>query len=267
LIDPPDPEAVGSELRLDGTAGPCWLVRRNCGSGGAGEVPITDALDYNSGLSHLRPVPVHDFVCAAEAEVVAGAGVLRLRLDDGGEQVTAELPAGEGGEARLLDRRGRVLVAGPSAGLSRGRIHRVEMAFVDRRATVAVDGSTVLPPVDLPAPSAARSGVARPLALGAEGVRATVRHLRLGRDVHYAATGTNGVGAPCQLGPDEYFLLGDNSAHSEDSRFWPRPGVPERCFLGKPFLLHQPSRWRRTGPADRATDVLGVDWPRAGGLH
>ena len=37
-------------------------------------------------------------------------------------------------------------------------------------------------------------------------------------------------------------MLGDNSANSDDSRSWQIPAVPERNFLGKPFLLHQPSR-------------------------
>lgn len=251
--------AAGDTLVIDATGGPRLLTLR-----ADDEVSFTDSLDYNGGLTHLRPTPIHDFFVSCEVEVRGGDGVLRLSLDDGGERVTAELLVGEtAGDARLLDRRGRVLVAGPMAPLRRGAVRRVELAFVDRRATLSVDGAAVLPPADLPAPAGPRPGVARPLAIGAEGVRVNVRHLRLGRDVHYTAAGTHGVTSPCRLGPDEYFLLGDNSGHSEDSRFWPRPGVPESAFLGKPFLLHQPSRWRRAGTAD----LLGVDWPRVRGLH
>lgn len=53
---------------------------------------------------------------------------------------------------------------------------------------------------------------------GGEGARARFRSIRVSRDLFYTETGTHGVGAPLTLGPYEYFLLGDNSAHSTDSR-------------------------------------------------
>jgi hypothetical protein len=71
--------------------------------------------------------------------------------------------------------------------------------------------------------------------------------------VHYASAGANGVVNECLLGPDEYFVLGDNSAHSEDSRYWPVAGVPAAALVGKPLFLHQPGG----GPA-------GFDWSRVG---
>ena len=45
------------------------------------------------------------------------------------------------------------------------------------------------------------------------------------------------------LGPGEFFVLGDNSPLSEDSRYWQQgPVVPAHCLVGKPFLVHLPSR-------------------------
>ena len=36
-----------------------------------------------------------------------------------------------------------------------------------------------------------------------------------------------------QLGPDEYFVLGDNSAVSDDSRTWTHAGIPFSMIVGK----------------------------------
>jgi len=65
------------------------------------------------------------------------------------------------------------------------------------------------------------------------------------------------------LGRGEYFMLGDNSSNSEDSRYWSIPGVPERNILGRPLLLHQPSRWTTIG----GWDVQSIDWKRVRWIH
>ncbi len=49
--------------------------------------------------------------------------------------------------------------------------------------------------------------------------------------------------AAVSLGPDEYFVLGDNSPVSNDSRFWGEgPVVRGSMFVGKPFLVHLPGQ-------------------------
>jgi signal peptidase I len=103
--------------------------------------------------------------------------------------------------------------------------------------------------------------------VGTTGVDAVVRHFRLFRDVHYTEAGDHGVRAPVRLGADEYFVLGDNSANSDDSRFWPEPAVPEANFLGKPFLVHWPSRSLTWDGLGRHWQYQGLDWGRVRWLH
>ncbi len=127
---------------------------------------------------------------------------------------------------------------------------------------LAIDGEEAFAPVDLK-PALNRNAVSRPLRLGCRGVPVTVKHVRLFRDVHYSPNGRNAIYEPWPLGQDEYFMLGDNSANSEDSRYWTIPGVPEGNFLGKPVLLHQPSRWGHIGPwAMQCLDWGRVRWIR-----
>ena len=108
----------------------------------------------------------------------------------------------------------------------------------------------------------------RPLQLGARGCRLVVRNLKLYRDIHYTQYGEHGTRRRRpRFGPDEYFVLGDNSGNSQDSRKWPPPGVPEADFIGKPFLIHQPLRPARVTVGGRERVFQTVDWSRLRWLH
>jgi signal peptidase I len=250
----------GLDLRLDGRVGPQTLTYRN-GPPVAGKYPpVRDEYAYNGGLVGGNEM-VHDFSIDADVDVLGGAGTLKLRLCDGRDWVEAALPVARAGEveARSLGcspfalREGRADHAALSArgarGLQNGR-HRVEMAFVDRRLNVRIDGRRVLEDVDLPAPGP-RVGVSRPVQIEVDGVAIALRGFRLYRDVHYTQRGRCAViGEPVHLGDEQYFVLGDNSPNSEDSRFWPQGAVSEAQLVGSAFLVHLPSvpvEWRYAG--------------------
>jgi signal peptidase I len=137
---------------------------------------------------------------------------------------------------------------------------------VDRQAILALDGKQVVGPAKLEQVTV-RKEVPRPLQLGVRGCRVVVSNLKLSRDIHYTQYGEHGTRHPVTLGPKEYFVLGDNSGNSQDSRKWPSPGVPEADFIGKPFLVHQPLRLARMTVAGRERVFQTLDWSRLRWLH
>jgi type IV secretory pathway protease TraF len=79
---------------------------------------------------------------------------------------------------------------------------------------------------------------------GGEGGAFEFRALRIQRDLCYTARGTHGVREPADLGPDEYFVLGDNSASSQDSREW--GPIHASWIVGRPvWVVWPPSSIRR----------------------
>jgi len=89
-------------------------------------------------------------------------------------------------------------------------------------------------------------------------------HIGIFRDIHYLVSmGSNhrnifraGEGDAFELGADEFFVLGDNSPASKDSRLWDKPGkgngrreyrmgtVPRDYLVGKAFFVYWPGGMR-----------------------
>ncbi len=270
---PPQPADAavvdGATLLLD-AAGPqeqLTLTYRHWDFDAGQEQPLRAWNSYNGpvrGKAFLPPL--HDFrlECEVEPEQAGRTGWWWCALDDGADQVVAELPLGEGSSARLVHPRQGVLASG-SGRLLAGRRRRVELAFIDRRVVLTVDGETVAW-ADLAAP-VPRRPVSRPLQLGVRGGRVRVRHLRLYGDVYYTAAGEHATSHGLTLPPGHYFVLGDNSPSSHDSRSWTDPAVPRSALVGKPFFIHQPLRPMAVGPAERRRWLQRLDWSRFGWLR
>ena len=222
---------------------------------------IHDGLEYNGHTAAAHNYAVHDFFLDMDIEIRAGTGAVLFKMTDGADEVTAYLAAGgEFGESKLLTSPKALLKTANSAPLKLGKTYHVEMAFVDRRIAVAVDGNEYFSH-DFP-PSVQRADLTAPFKIGGQGVDVAFKNVRLWRDIYYRSVGTHATQTPLRLGDDQYFLLGDNSANSDDGRTWQIPAVPERNFLGKPFLLHQPSRPAEWAVGGRRLDVQAIDWGR-----
>jgi len=258
-----------SVLTLDATATPdtaIGLTYRHRNLKTNKDEPVLDRLGYN-GEEWGEPARVHDFAVRCEIEVTAGRGLFACRLFDGADAVKVELPVAADAEplypAVVAHDGGSPPTVVPGVRLVPGKKYRLEFAFVDRRATVALDGVELAPPLDLPPTAGDRKKVERPLQFGVRGATVVVRDLVLLRDIHYFADAQRHHGAtPYLLGPDEFFVLGDNAGNSHDSRMWAKPGVPRGAFIGKPFLIHQPLKAGRVTVNENDRQYTTVDWDR-----
>jgi len=155
-------------------------------------------------------------------EVADGLLRFRLRADEGakvslragsrGEQFEVHCDY-DSGRVELLHEGRRVRQA-ELAGGSRNT-NSLELIVADESVRLLVDGRAVLDYAFRPRRAEDRGMT---LAIGASGGRIEVSDLEVFRDVYY--TPGSGGRSQYRLGPGEYFVLGDNSAHSADSRGW-----------------------------------------------
>lgn len=209
--------------------------------------PITDVYGYNRGVGGGGQNEVRDLMFEAELTVQDSTGQFAVEISDGTETLQCVLDF-DRQQAQLLDTRtGKAVRTGPlSSKLTRQPI-RVEMSLMDRQALAAVNGALLFEPWSYPDAVDRGPTAWQPVRFGAQGPRAQVEHIKLFRDVYYTqGDGRHEDFAGRQLGPNEYFVLGDNSPTSRDSRSWPeRTTLTGEMFLGKPLVVHLPSRQSR----------------------
>jgi len=272
-----------------------WLRYRHRDPSGRLE-NIQDFYAYNSGIVGRGPGSNVCTDVALEAEVTAGdaGAVVVADLRAFKDRFRFELPAQGGqGPTRVLVN-DRVVAEGPGGVLPVGRPVEVRVANVDRKLVLLVGGRRVAlksaaevteegDPTYEPTPLSAGEQdafdhpdgddarrMASEAGLGVRGGPARVAYLRLDRDVYYVNESLrnlrgNGNGAghgtqgnPFAIEADEYFVCGDNSPKSFDSRLWDleRPVVPRRNLVGKAFFVYWPSAgWRYGLPL--APDLMG----------
>ena len=265
-----------------------------------------DHYGYNGGAGRrvVSDLRIH---CTAIRR--AGEGALHLVLSKRDELYVAQLyPNGSG---KVLHKN----LAGPlparQLGLWRHRPWRVgvpvEIEFwnVDKRLTVLVDGQKVWHSkrgefADTAFAAKQQAPEARPpiVRIGAGRLQIELRHVAVERDVYYrdeeqihprnkggqpqasplwAKPGWATRNHPMLLRADEYFVLGDNSPLSKDSRLWWRTGghlenrpgayrlgtVPADQMVGKAFFVYWPSWHSLLGDGLRLIPNVGqMRWVR-----
>ncbi len=229
-----------------------WLEYRHWDPDRSQYGPVRDFCPYNGDDSRGENL-VRDLMVEADVSVRPDVRAVAVRVDHGPDHFAILVPVDGHGPPEVR-RNGRVLEpANVRGGLASSpaeapRFARLEASVIDRRVTVALDGEPLFDPIDYESAGTAHVGApASPIAVGVLGGSATVRRLRIYRDLYYTGSLAAGlrrpfaVAEPYQLDADEFFVLGDNSPVSNDSRFWDKsPVVRGDRFLGKPFLVHLP---------------------------
>ena len=196
---------------------------------------VTDDYAYNRGESRVLN-RVNDLMLVAELKT-AGAGQLCFRGNIDGHEYMVQL------EPQL--RKGRMFCDGnvvPGSEITIGGLSgdtllahesRIEFSLIDYQVLLAVNGellfSHVCPELASPTQRVAMEDSPR-LAIGAAHLNVDIASIRILRDLYYIPPRT---AAAVTLGPDQYYVLGDNSPLSADSRLgWPGPGLPAHAVVG-----------------------------------
>jgi signal peptidase I len=261
---------------------------------------ITDSYGYNSAAGNAMAGGV---VCtdlglrtSVTARSPASAVVFHLRAykDDFRFELTAK---GSQNPTKVWVN-GKVVAQSAEGVLTPGKPAEVQVANVDHKVMLVVNGERPVKPVSADQQVTAEGDVtyearslsaderyayddpidvdARHMAtevdVGAHGGAVDIAYLRLDRDVFYrnepegymsrheAEDHNRGSqGNPFALREGEYFVCGDNSPRSLDSRLWslPRPVVPQRNLVGKAFFVYWPSAGWRYGIPAVAPDASG----------
>jgi signal peptidase I len=224
--------------------------------------PVDNFLGYNASRSSAgqNEAPQHwvgDLILECEVDIPAGSeitlelskGVNRFQAKFGNGQVTLARTGPLSAEFKNPSRPCKV-----NAG-----VYKLRFANVDSRLWVWVDGRKIdfgteseyspVEPEKFEPEDSRKEGWQRvndieaPASIGAKGPVTNIRAIKLHRDVYYTwfhgPPSNNQRAEIYYVQPGHFLCLGDNSAHSSDSRDW--GAVPERLMLGKAVFVFWPA--------------------------
>ncbi len=238
--------------------------------------PVTDRYGYNAMVSSPEYI-VSDLMLRTRIAWQSPPELIQVQMPVGNEVFglvinlqTAQLELIDMDERSMI-RSGRFEPAAnetPTDNATRGQL-LLEVSNFDQQLVVAINGKPCFEPFEiedidstngvLEATVAAGPGQRmdagkamqiaikaeqqRRWALGVKGGGVRIEDLEMFRDVFYTpGRGRHAVDSEFTIPADCYFVQGDNSPVSSDSRSWPDPCVPHRMLVGRPFLVHLPSR-------------------------
>ena len=181
--------------------------------------PVTDLmLSCGMGLADTEEFYVRSNVSNDQFELIVSSAEQKIQLIRGGEKLAESTVALDSFFSTWL---------------------QLQMVRFDRQILVTINDQLVLsypyePHFNLPAEQEEPSP---PWSIGMRTGRMRLKNLQILRDIYYTVPTASryawGSAGPVKLAEDEYFVLGDNSPISADSRIWPRPGIQRKSFVGR----------------------------------
>jgi signal peptidase I len=252
-----------------------WLRYRHLVNDAGKPELVTDFTAYNTGqgLAGNGNHWVGDLILECTVTIEKPEGELRLELAKGVDRFQARFNLATGTcSAVRLGSDGEKELGSSDTGLKTAGTYRLRFANVDDCLRVRVNdtlvgGDQAMWNYDAPAKKGPTEADLQPAGIGAKGTTMTVANLKLWRDNYYTGGWRSDEGAlPSEarsdpsrwdelraprvhtfyVHPGHYFVLGDNSPASSDSRYWGL--VPERNMLGPAVAIYFPfsrMRWLR----------------------
>lgn len=197
---------------------------------------ISDQNGYNRGSNS----EMGDIKISFDVTPSKGSHYLELALERNQDVFTAIIPTSDVDKKGRLTKSGNVVLE-KDIHLQTGQKHTIEFSHVDRIVSLRIDDKEVFSfdNDDGTVPAPRPFDVSR-IHFGGGHVHATFENIKIFHDIYYTNLSPNAWGTeqPIQLGEKDYFMLGDNSRNSNDSRVW--KFVPEKNIVGKAFFVFWP---------------------------
>ncbi|MGE3182112.1 MAG: signal peptidase I [Phycisphaerae bacterium] len=259
-------------------------------------VRIWNMYGYNGGGAR-SPENVTDTRLSCDVRFYEGDGFLELIVTKYDDVFLARLYRDGRVTLEQRDHKNNPVKAWPAASvhLKPSVATSFSLGIADYRVVVECNGESVFPRDETlltVTPEEAylreRRAESPTLMIAAERVHAQLSNLRIDRDIHYTQVALdreskarfNGVsGNPIQLRDQQYFVCGDNSPNSKDSRFWQEDEVgphlwdrlksgelqagvvPADQMIGRAFFVYWPGFLPlRVLPISLLPDVGRVRW-------
>ncbi|MCE9637357.1 MAG: signal peptidase I [Planctomycetes bacterium] len=195
-----------------------------------------DLYDMDTGELSDGLVDVADGRIAVDVTPNDDAARIVVRWARGSDVYDAVLCGEQPGVAIFID--GAEVERAPGVKLAKGRAAGVRFSQVDRVLRLEIDGEVVLRH-ELEEPAVPRrNGPSADVSVRVLAGSVRVAVARLERDVHWTTEYEERDRG--RLGPDEFYMLGDNSSNSQDSRA--RGPVHRSRLVGSPLLVVWPLR-------------------------